>query len=75
MIIVFERARFEKVTESIPGAEEADIGVSGHLVMLERREAVERAIERFLSGEGQRSWRDFNRGSYKKERRTGSASK
>src|SRR5512145_1157758 len=26
--------------------------------MLERREAVERAIERFTSGEGQRSWRD-----------------
>jgi len=56
--LVFERARFEKVTESIPGAEEADIGVSGHLVMLERREAVERAIERFTSGEGQRSWRE-----------------
>jgi long-chain acyl-CoA synthetase len=56
--LVFERARFEKVTASIPGADEADIGVSGHLVMLERREAVERAIERFLSGEGQRSWRD-----------------
>jgi long-chain acyl-CoA synthetase len=55
---VFESARFEKVTASIPGAEEADIGVSGHLVMLERREAVERAIERFSSGEGQRSWRD-----------------
>jgi long-chain acyl-CoA synthetase len=56
--LVFERARFEKVTASIPGAEEADIGASGHLVMLERREAVERAIERFTSGEGQRSWRD-----------------
>ena len=56
--LVFERARFEKVTASIPGADEADIGVSGHLVMLERREAVERAFERFLSGEGQRSWRE-----------------
>lgn len=56
--LVFERARFEKVTASIPGAEEADIGVSGHLVMLERREAVERAIERFTSGEGRRSWRE-----------------
>src|SRR5215211_855369 len=55
---VFESARFEKVTATIPGAEEADIGVSGHLVMLERREAVERAIERFISGEGQRSWRE-----------------
>lgn len=55
---VFESARFEKVTSSIPGAEEADIGVSGHLVMLERREAVDRAIERFTSGEGRRSWRE-----------------
>lgn len=55
---VFERPLFEKVTESIPGAEEADIGVSGHMVMLERREALNRAIERFLSGEGQRSWRE-----------------
>ena len=55
---VFESARFEKVTGSIPGAQEADIGASGHLVMLERREAVERAIERFTSGEGQRSWRE-----------------
>jgi long-chain acyl-CoA synthetase len=56
--LVFERTRFEKVAASIPGAEEADIGVSGHLVMLERREAVGRAIERFTSGEAQRSWRE-----------------
>ena len=56
--LVFERARFEKVTASIPDAEEADIGASGHMVMLERREAVGRAIERFMSGEEQRSWRD-----------------
>jgi long-chain acyl-CoA synthetase len=55
---VFERDRFAKVTESIPGAEEADIPASGHLVMLERRQAVNRAIERFLGGEGQHSWRD-----------------
>lgn len=56
--VVFERARFARVTESIPGAVEADIPASGHLVMLERREAVNRAIERFLEGQGQRSWRD-----------------
>jgi long-chain acyl-CoA synthetase len=55
---VFEQARFERVTTSISGGEEADIGVSGHLVMLERREAVDRAIERFTSGEGRRSWRE-----------------
>ena len=63
---VFESARFEKVTSTIPGAEEADIGVSGHLVMLERREAVERAIERFTSGEGQRSWRETSPSPKKK---------
>jgi long-chain acyl-CoA synthetase len=56
--IVFERARYEKVTEAVPGGEDVDIGASGHLVMLERREAVNRAIERFLEGEGQRSWRE-----------------
>ena len=65
--LVFERARFEKVTASIPGAEEADIGASGHLVMLERREAVERAIERFTSGEGQRSWRETSKDAPKKK--------
>jgi long-chain acyl-CoA synthetase len=64
---VFEQARFEKVTASIPGAEEADIGASGHLVMLERREAVDRAIERFTSGAGQRSWRDPSEGDSKKK--------
>src|SRR5688572_4725877 len=56
--LVFERPLFARVTESIPGAEEADILASGHMVMLERREAVDRAIERFMYGEGQRSWRD-----------------
>lgn len=56
--LVFEKPAFAKVTESIPGAEEADIGVSGHMVMLERREAVDRSIERFLEDEGQRSWRE-----------------
>lgn len=56
--LVFERPLYEKVTGSIPGAEEADIGVSGHMVMLERREAVDRSIERFLADEGQRSWRE-----------------
>jgi long-chain acyl-CoA synthetase len=65
--LVFERPLFEKVTGSIPGAEEADIGVSGHLVMLERREAVGRAIERFISGEAQRSWRDSSEPVHKEK--------
>jgi len=56
--LLFERPAFEKVTQSIPDAQEADIDASGHLVMLERREAVDRAIERFVGGEMQLSWRD-----------------
>src|SRR5512145_356808 len=64
---VFERARFEKVTTSIPGAEEADIGVSGHMVMLERREAVHRAIERFVVVEEQHSWRESSDAGPKKK--------
>ncbi|GAB4485056.1 MAG: hypothetical protein Fur0016_09540 [Anaerolineales bacterium] len=55
---VFAAPLFERVTQSIPGAEEADIGASGHLVMLERREAVNRAIERALEGETQKTWRE-----------------
>ncbi len=54
---VFESPLFERVTKSIPGADEADIGASGHLVMLERRDAVNRAIERSLEGET-KSWRE-----------------
>jgi len=65
--IVFARPLFEKVAGSIPGAEEVDIRVSGHMVMLERREAVDRALERFLSGEGQRSWRESISESQKKK--------
>lgn len=65
--IVFERPLFEKVAASIPGAEEADIGASGHMVMLERREAVNRSLERFFLGEGQRSWRESHSESEKKK--------
>jgi long-chain acyl-CoA synthetase len=64
---VFETAHFEQVAKNIPGAEDADIGVSGHMVMLERREAVDRAIERFLAGEGQvSSWRGSSKVIHKK---------
>jgi len=48
MDVIFERPHFEEVTRAIPDAEEADVGASGHMVMLERREAVNRAIERFI---------------------------
>jgi len=55
---VFEAPMFERVAKSIPGADEVDIGASGHLVMLERRDAVNRAIERTLEGEVQKTWRE-----------------
>jgi len=54
---VFQTSLFSKVTDSIPDAQEVDISASGHMVMLERQEAVNRAIERFLQ-EGQGSWRE-----------------
>ncbi len=66
--VVFERPLFEKVAGSIVGAEEEDIGVSGHMVMLERREAVNRAISRFLGGESKKSWRDESVVKIKPER-------
>jgi long-chain acyl-CoA synthetase len=56
--IVFDRPLFEKVAGSIPGAEDIDIGVSGHMVMLERRETVDRTITNFLKGESKKTWRD-----------------
>ncbi|MBI5823135.1 MAG: alpha/beta fold hydrolase [Chloroflexi bacterium] len=56
--LVFERPSFEKVAKSIPGGEEIDVRASGHMVMLERREAVDRAIASFLKGESKKSWRD-----------------
>ena len=57
MDIVFEKPLFEEVTRAIPEAEDVDVGASGHMVMLERREAVNRAIERFLEASA-RTWRE-----------------
>jgi long-chain acyl-CoA synthetase len=47
---VLEASAFESVARAIPNAEEVDVGASAHMVMLERREAVNRAIERFVAG-------------------------
>jgi len=55
--IVHARSMYEEVARAIPGAEEVDVGASGHMVMLERRQAVNRAIQRFLD-DAQRTWRD-----------------
>lgn len=47
---VFSPKYFEEVARAIPNAEDVDVGASAHLVQLERREAVNRAIERFVQG-------------------------
>jgi long-chain acyl-CoA synthetase len=49
--VVFARPLFEEVRRAIPDSDEVDVGASGHLVMLERREAVNRAIQRVLERE------------------------
>lgn len=53
---VFDRPLFERVAREIPKAEDVNVGASGHMVMLERRDAVNRAIDRFL-GRTRGSWR------------------
>jgi long-chain acyl-CoA synthetase len=57
----FPRWVFDRVKNSLPGAEIIDIGASKHKVQLERHQAVNRAIERFVhtSSDGKRiSWRE-----------------
>lgn len=56
----FPRWVFEDVGTSVPDAEIYDVGASKHKVQLERHQAVNRAIERFIfeGGNAQRiSWR------------------
>ncbi|MDT8304804.1 MAG: alpha/beta fold hydrolase [Anaerolineae bacterium] len=45
---VFPQASFARVAEVIPNAEDVNVGASAHMVMIERRDAVNRAIERFI---------------------------
>ncbi len=56
----FPRQVYEDVGNLIPGAEVVDVGVSKHKVQLERHQAVNRTIERFI-GQGAEaprlSWR------------------
>ena len=56
---------FTRVAFSIPGAEVVDIGASKHKVQLERHQAVNRAIERFILEDGSSkrlSWREHYTG-------------
>src|SRR5207237_6157204 len=45
---VFLRQHYEDVPRSIPGAHQVVIPVSAHLVQLERPDAVNRALRRFM---------------------------
>ena len=67
MDVVFEKPMYEEVARLIPSAETVDVGSSGHMVMLERREAVNRAISRFTSLE-KRSWSDTEDATDENER-------
>ena len=66
---VFARQHFKDVVRAIPGSEEVDVGSSGHMVMLERREAVNRAIKRFME-DTPRTWRGREVGTEKSARLT-----
>lgn len=55
--LVFEQSRYEEVADLIPNAQLAKIPVSAHMVQLERADAVNRAIQRFIGGESV-SWRE-----------------
>lgn len=54
----FPRYVFEDVGRVIPGAEMVDVGASKHKIQLERHQAVNRAIERFVEAdERHTTWR------------------
>lgn len=46
--VVFPHAVFGEVPKRIPGSQHVEIPVSAHMVMLERAEAVNRALARFI---------------------------
>lgn len=54
----FPRQVFDEVTNMVPDADVVDVGASKHKVQLERYQAVNRAIERFLTEGEHGSWRE-----------------
>jgi len=54
----FPHKVYEEVGQMIPGAEIYDVGSAKHKVQLERHEAVNRAMERFIKENSRTSWRD-----------------
>jgi long-chain acyl-CoA synthetase len=58
----FPRYVFDEVSQMVAGAEVVDVGASKHKVQLERHQAVNRAIERFIYDGRRGSWRDHPTG-------------
>jgi long-chain acyl-CoA synthetase len=54
----FPRRVFDELSQQIPEVDIYDVGTAKHKVQLERHQAVNRAIERFISGNRHSSWRD-----------------
>lgn len=54
----FPRHVYEDLGKMIPGAEIVDVGAAKHKVQLERHDAVNRALDRFIRGNRGGSWRD-----------------
>src|SRR5436309_4675011 len=53
---VFRRKQYEDVLRCNPGAQLVDIPISAHLVQLERPDAVNRAISRFIEKQQPDVW-------------------
>lgn len=53
----FPRYVFDDVGKMVPNAEVEDVGSAKHKVQLERHDAVNRSIERFITDERRTSWR------------------
>lgn len=58
--LVYDQARYDAVADLVPNVQLAKIPVSAHMVQLERAEAVNRAIQRFIGSESV-SWREGRR--------------
>ena len=67
--ILFDEAAYKEVARLIPGAEELVVPVSAHQVMVERPDAVNRAIQRFLQMQSDPSELAERRARQKAERR------
>jgi long-chain acyl-CoA synthetase len=54
----FPRHAYDDLAKMVPGAEIYDVGTAKHKVQLERHQAVNRTIERFISDQQHSMWRD-----------------